>query len=36
MTETIIIKKDIASESYEATITPQNFKAHCVKNKDLK
>ena len=26
MTETLIIKKDIASESYEATTIPQNFK----------
>jgi hypothetical protein len=33
--KTLNIKKDIASESYEATITPQDFKAHCVKNKDL-
>ena len=26
MIETLIIKKDIASETYEATIIPQNFK----------
>ena len=26
MIETLIIKKDIASETYEATTIPQNFK----------
>jgi hypothetical protein len=33
ITKTLNIKKDIASESYGATTTPQNFKAHCVKAK---
>jgi hypothetical protein len=33
ITKALNIKKDIASESYGATTTPQNFKAYCVKAK---
>jgi hypothetical protein len=33
ITKSLNIKKDIASESYGATTTAQNFKAHCVKAK---
>jgi hypothetical protein len=35
ITKTLNIKKDIASESYGATTTPQNFKSSLCESKDL-